>query len=292
MEAGVFQYLCFGRELAESGTPHLQGYARARFPSSHSWFRDRLPGCHVEFAKGTFEQAIAYCEKDGSFVEFGERPANAKKKGELAKEAFERTRDLAKRGCLDEVEPEHFIKYYRTLTAIKKDYMAKPSDESDVTGVWYYGLAGAGKSRKARDDYPAAYFKMANKWWDGYQNEEYVILDDLDPKHECLAHHLKIWSDRYSFIAECKGGAIHIRPKKIIVTSQYSIDDIWADEETREALHRRFHTTHILNYAGRIQPAAQPDEEVHDVGIVPDSEAIVPNEIFSVGRFLSQESDN
>lgn len=282
-------YLCFGRETGESGTYHLQGFLRTSLQHPHSWFRDIIGhGAHIEFAKGSAEQCIEYCEKDGDFVEHGRRPATNKSKGEITKEAWKNTINAAKRGALDEVEPEHYVKYYRTLCTIKKDHMAKPPDATGVTGVWYYGAAGAGKSRKARDDYPDAYLKMANKWWDGYQDDRFVILDDLDKKHDCLGHHLKIWADRYAFIAETKGGAVMIRPQWFIVTSQYSIDEIWEDEETREALHRRFKVTHILNYNGPpVQLRAQPWPSIFDADSDGGSQEDLSAEIQELGELLS-----
>lgn len=242
------RYVCFGREVGDGGTPHLQGYILAKNPQLFEWFRGRIPRAHVEFQKGTCDQAIAYCQKDGDFHELGTRPIGSKRKGEIEQERWEDARDAARRGDIDSVPADIYVRYYRTLKEIKKDHMLKPSDLDDVCGVWIYGLAGVGKSRKARSDYPNSYFKMANKWWDGYQGEETVILDDLDKKHDVLAHHLKIWMDRYAFIAETKGGAILIRPKKIIITSQYSIEDIWGDEETRAALRRRSQVVHMLTF--------------------------------------------
>ena len=234
------QYLGYGREIGESGTPHLQGYIYCRNPQFHKWFRERIPRAHVEFQRGTPEQAIEYCQKDGEYNEWGSRPASRKSKGETEKARWDDARAAACRGDLETVPSDIYVRYYRTLKEIKKDHMIKPLDADDCTGQWICGPAGCGKSRRAREENPNSYFKMANKWWDGYQDEDTVILDDLDKKHDVLGHHLKIWADRYSFIAEIKGGAVLIRPKKIIITSQYRIEDIWADEETRAALNRRY----------------------------------------------------
>jgi hypothetical protein len=65
-------------------------------------------------------------------------------------------------------------------------------------------------------------------------------MDDFDCGK--LGHLLKIWADRYPFNAETKGGMLAIRPKKLVITSNYSPDDPkfeWDAEETA-AIKRRF----------------------------------------------------
>lgn len=199
---------------------------------------------HCEIARDP-DAAIKYCQKEDSAVEgtrfeLGKRPFNPNSNTD-----WERVRELAKCNALDEIPAELFIRHYSSLRRIAKDYMSKPPALEDVCGIWIHGPPGVGKSHKARQDYPNAYDKMCNKWWDGYQNEDNVIIDDLDKQHVALGHHLKIWSDKYSFVAESKGHALNIRPKKIIVTSNYRIEDIWDDIVLIGALQRRFHVIFV-----------------------------------------------
>lgn len=240
-ESGTVRYMVYGfEESASNGTPHVQGFIYFSHAKTFRSVQKLIPRAHLERSAGSPEQNRTYCTKDGNFLEFGECPLSSKAKGEKESERWSRAKEAAMSGELDDIDGDIFIRCYAALKKIKKDYMQKPEDANDVTGVWYYGLAGAGKSRTAREEWPEAYPKMANKWWDGYQGERFVILDDLDKTHKVLGHHLKIWADRYSFLAEDKGGGMHIRPEKFIVTSQYRIEEIWEDEETVAALTRRF----------------------------------------------------
>lgn len=64
-------YIVFGKEIGDSGTPHLQGFVqfatRLRFDPAKAKISGR---CHLERARNV-QQARDYCIKDGDFTEFG-----------------------------------------------------------------------------------------------------------------------------------------------------------------------------------------------------------------------------
>lgn len=232
-------------EKGENGTPHLQFYQSFGTQIRLAHYKKILPAAHCEPAIG--DKAREYCQKEDTRVEgpweYGVRPLCRNSKTDW-EEIFLK----AKRGRIEEIPADIRVRCYSQLKKIEKDHLVV-QDSDDLRGVWIYGESGIGKSRRARELYPEAYPKLCNKWWDGYQGQKYVIMDDLAPEHKVLSQQLKIWSDRYGCILETKGGALTSSYEKFIVTSQYSIEEIFGDDiKTVEALKRRFKVTHMTNY--------------------------------------------
>ena len=129
---------------------------------------------------------------------------------------------------------------------------------------------------------PNAYIKDASShWWDGYNGEEVVIIDDLDKYHVKLGYYLKVWGDHYPFPAQIKGGQMMARPKKIIITSNYHPREIWTDSQTVEPIARRFKIIE-RNADGYREP---PAPETFNFVFPPSPEEVSENQ-----RRLSRES--
>lgn len=234
-------YMVYGKEGKGVGkTPHIQGYLYVKNKVSLKTLKKKLSSrAHFTVALGTGEQNKAYCSKEGDYKERGSIPQDPKAQGAKGKEYWDEIKAAAQAGTLEELPSKVFVTQYRTLVAIAKAHATKHKPLDHTTGHWWYGASGTGKSKTARETYPDAYIKGCNKWWDGYQGEETVIIEDLDKFNVAMGGDLKRWCDHYSFPAEVKGGGMNIRPKRIIITSQYDISEIWDDQATVDALTRR-----------------------------------------------------
>lgn len=238
-------YLIYGREVGPSGTPHLQGFvvfARTKRLSAVVSLLNRR--AHWEPARGTNEEASEYCRKDGNFVEFGSIPCRGR--SGLLTQVAEDVLHGVPPVSIAKSHPSIFVRHYRGLRELA-NIVHKPYDHDDVRGIWIYGKPGTGKSRYVRDTYgDDMYLKSQNKWFDNYQDEKTILLDDMDRQGECLGHHLKIWTDRYACTGETKGGTVALRHHRFIVTSNYTIAELFGtDVEIYRAILRRFT---VLNF--------------------------------------------
>jgi len=236
-------YTCGQLEKGKEGTVHLQFFQNFKNATNLGFYKKFDKRIHAEPVIVN-NGAHNYVMKDDTRLEgpweYGTKPVQRNNKTD-----WEDVFSKAKLGQFDSIPADIKVKYYGSLKKIEKDHLIV-IDNEDLRGVWIYGPAGYGKSRMARELYPKHYPKLCNKWWDGYQGQDNVIMDDIGLDHKCLGQQLKIWADRYGCILENKGGAMTSSYKHFVVTSQYSIDQIWDDEETRAALKRRFRVTQLI----------------------------------------------
>jgi len=239
------KYLIFGKEVGESGTPHLQGYVYFAEAKTLSTLKKKFSArAHWEVSRGTPKQAAEYCEKDGVVFEKGERPKTAADGGNMERERWQRALEAVREKRYEDVPADILCTHLKSIEyAVNKIECGKRKIETlDPTTkhLWFWGEPGTGKSKKARELAPQAYIKDPTQhWWDGYQAEEDVIIDDFDKFQVKQGGDMKRWLDIYPFQAPVKGGYQLIRPSRMIVTSNYRPEDIWDDPKTVEAIRRR-----------------------------------------------------
>lgn len=252
------EFLVYGHEKCPTtGREHLQGFVVFSKRVSLSACKKIDREAHWESAKGSVDDNVRYCTKDGVSRQFGTVPAEQwASGGEARKKQYEEAVQEARNGNFEKIEPSILLHTYSNIKRIRADYLLSKRVErlleGSICGLWLYAPPGLGKSHFARqyclDKEVEFYNKPLNKWWDGYDNEPVILVEDIDnfaAKH--LGHSLKIWADLYPFIAEYKGGSIKIRPRAIICTSNYPISELWADDVIlQEAIKRRFHCPELI----------------------------------------------
>lgn len=233
------KYAICGREVGESGTPHLQGFLNLKKKMRFNAVKNALGGrCHLEPARGDDCQNRDYCSKGGDILcEEGE-PVKERQRTDLttAVKLLTETRDLTH---VASACPEVFVKFHRGLKELllyHPDMMQQRAWKTKVTV--YCGSPGVGKSRLVYEMAPKAYWKPRGRWWDGYNFHEDVVLDDFYgwlPFDDLLR-----LCDRYPLRVETKGGTMSMLAKHIWITSN-RLPHEWYGEDipNKDALYRR-----------------------------------------------------
>jgi len=230
-------YIIYGYEIGENGTPHLQGYAELNHKMRVATIKKLGPGferMHIETRKGTQKEAVTYCKKEGNWIEYGE----PKKLTPGKRNDLDEVREAALKGGLREVSIWGNSQQIRVAEKFLNYHEEKRSWKPHVE--WIYGKTGTGKSRYAHEQLPNAYTKSSSdKWWDGYDGHDEVILDDFRGDWMKFAELLTLL-DRYEKRIEYKGGTRQFLAKKIIITSCRSPQECYqqTDENTNQLLRR------------------------------------------------------
>jgi len=241
-ERSEIGFISVGHEIApQTGEHHLQGYfetpkgVRISFPQFQQMFK--IPSLDttawVVASRGSAEQNQKYTGKaieegrwyhcSGTYRNYGQgRSADmvavqAKLDGgssivSIYKEYFETS-----------AKHSRFFKEYALVTAKPRDW---PMD------IYYiYGPSGSGKSRWAQEFFPESddvYWlpkakQGGNVWWDGYQGQKIVVIDEFYPGYFGTGHVKFMLSlvDRYPLRVPVHGGQVMFSATTIVFTSNY-----------------------------------------------------------------------
>lgn len=243
------KYLIFGEEICpETGRVHYQTYVYFYHAKTFSAIKKFFPpGSHIEMTAGSPKQNMAYCAKDLKFEEFGERPSQGKRVD---------LQLLAERVTAGELvdslalcEPSAYHVYGRTLNKLEDIRLMKSFRTEMTKCIWYYGKTGVGKSHKAFENFtPETHYNhiMTDKgWWDGYQQQHTVILNDFRGK--ITYDELLNLVDKWPYSVPRRGRApIPFTSKMIIITSPLTPEQVYVNRDKKDSLDQLLRRIEVI----------------------------------------------
>lgn len=261
-----FRYLIFGYEVGEKcGTPHLQGYIEFNSPVLGSTLKNKLNrvSWRPKYYKSSPSQAATYCKKgEQTKSEWEKFKAGGPNFGLNAK--IEEFGNISQQGARNDIyeiindlqenpkfrakdlavsDPFMFHQYGRTLITAETEIKRKITRESlklTTEGVWYFGPTGCGKSHEAReicgDESRYDWSTNDDKWQDGYNQEDNIIIDDFrggSMKYDDILKFIDKWN--YS-IPRRNMEPNQMISKRVIITSSIGPWDCFPRRNEKDSL--------------------------------------------------------
>jgi len=211
---------------------HVQGYIQFTCVKRLAGLKKISPSAHWEFRRGTHAEAKAYCMKPESRVlgpwELGEEKDSQGKRNDLEaigalvkakKTNFEIVEELG-------ASASKFAKHIAFLRFVDME----TSSDRQLQGVkvtTLYGATGTGKTYAAinfiagsKDYYicEAPSHKDSKVWFDGYEGQHTLIIDDFDGSFCSFRYMLRLL-DKYKLKVEIKGGFSWAVWTTVVITS-------------------------------------------------------------------------
>lgn len=285
-----------GLEKTQAGTWHYQValyYAKKKRISGP--FKDALPdGVHIEVARGSWKQNKQYCMKglqpheeweakkasgpnygkDAITIILGTEPARGQQTE--YREIFEDMKEgILKLEDVIWQYPDLYSRYRGGFQALDSAIQKRTQNRfREVETVVLWGEAGVGKTRRAYEEaeafapgkilYPVTCGDGHNLWFDGYDGEECILIDDFYGQISfnfwlrlCDGHPLKI---------QKKGSFGYAAWRRIYITSNKCPCQWWPNlgERPWDKLEFRRRLTTIIPMGNVACDHSQPPKLSHD----------------------------
>lgn len=237
------EYAVIGSEVAPTtGTPHLQAYCRWKNAVAFETIKKRCPRASLTPASGDDLDNQRYCSKECLIYELGEPVKEEQGRRNDIRTITDkiRAKDLTYEELMFEY-PDMFLRYSRSFEKMFNAVLTARSEPPQVH--WRWGKAGVGKTRFVVDTHPSLYQKDNTIWWDGYNQQEAILIDDFDNTipYRTLLRIL----DRYVYQGQIKGGYVHINSPYIYITCEYPPERYWEGNELTQVTRRLTSVTEV-----------------------------------------------
>lgn len=251
-------YIAFQLEKGEEGTPHYQVYIELVTGRHIAWLHTNIERAARWAPRlGTAVQASLYCTKDDTRVEgpwiIGKISKGAGSRTDIVdfKDAIrsgKRKRDLWETHTVQMCKYRHMYDEYRRCH--------RPVRTVDLTVALLVGDTGTGKTYTVYDNWlkTESFWTLPlsarSMWFDGYDGEKNVLLDDFAGKRSKVPLHILLQLlHEYVPQVEVKGSFVWWHLENIAITSNFHPRE-WYDWNGREkqyaCLCRRLHCIRIF----------------------------------------------
>ena len=227
-----------GKEVAASGTPHIQGTMRFKNVKTFSAVKKIkcFSHCWLNMAHGTEQHCKDYSEKDGDFVEI--HPENFSPGQGTRRDIHQNAalvRDEGHRGVrtIVDADPMFIIRYHRGIAALR-ELVTHPRDlDLPPTSVFIWGESGHGKTVLARKLARIAaqacgdssFFEAhcgAHPWYPNYLDQKVVLINEFSTTSAKMQpipmqHWLSMW-DQGGCVLEYKNGTFQLQANQFFTT--------------------------------------------------------------------------
>lgn len=242
----IINYAIVSREKHQDGSYHNHMYVEfvKAFESRNARCFD-IEGRHpnVQKVKQTPWKTVDYVKKDGDWVEY--HPENAPRLNYDAMSRTEKFRFLRDNDPIelydkDMISAEQCMRIMKAKQFIE-NYRQKMTRTVKPIILWFYGPTGTGKTRTAIEiaQESGMNYWVSNdpdlKWFDGYNGQEYAIIDDFRRQGIKFSWMLRLL-DRYPLLVQVKGGYVRWIPLVIIITCPVPARECytWFDKDGEE----------------------------------------------------------